>query len=76
MAKYNTGDYFLDYAKNLCVIEDIFVIEEKYTFLCILNVQNKTTYPFRLNNEIHKEKHIFKWFGEINNKTAQLLYIR
>lgn len=76
MAKYNTGDYFLDYAKNLCVIEYIAKVEKEGTYMRIKNIQNKQTYPYCMFNKINEEPLIFKWLGQIDNKTAQLLYIR
>jgi len=74
--KYYTGDYFLDYNKNLCVIEHVHECVSIYTRVRIKNIQTNIKSSFVLHNDKTIEKHIFKWLGQIDGKAAQVLYIK
>lgn len=74
--KYYAGDYFLDYAQSLCVIDSIAKVVGGYTAVRIKNIQTGVTYPFNLCNDKTKEHQIHTWLGQIDDKAARILYIK
>lgn len=78
MAKYNTGDYFLDYLKTLCQISKIDTIpyKDRYRYVYhIYNTKTKVTYSM-FEDSIFSEMnaHVTKYLGPMDEQVAHILY--